>query len=552
MQDQDRVGQQLGSYRLKQLLGKGGFAKVYLGEHIHTQWSMAIKVLNDITNPGDQQSFLGEAKVIRKLKHPHIIRVTDFGIIDTSVPYIVMDYAPNGTLQDLHPRHSVVSLPLIKAHVDNVADALQYAHDQAIVHCDVKPANMLIDSTNDILLSDFGIAVTGQASRNPATIKNSAIIQGTIAYIAPERLEHGITLPACDQYALGIIVYEWLAGERPFDGTENQIMLKHLREAPPPLYGVYNHVTQEIEQVVMKALAKDPAQRFASIKEFSLALAQAIQASSSISSKSTQPQQQVPPSTPASAGRSAQPQYQATPASPGGSAQPQQQIPLSNPGLQGNPQPPSFTPGYQGNQAQQQQAAFSNQGTQPPFPAPGQGRGHISFGGNPGHANTTTHVVGSGGPHNTAQQSANQSTLRGQLINEWNTFTRSYGRWFELSGEFAALRKNRPFRDAGLLLNILSAVLLGILHQSPGEAFVALFFSLGLFFLCVRLVNEISSVVCGLLIALYWGYVGAVLGGSFSAVFPRLGSYAPATLLGLGFLSVSAYLHIRYVQHRLA
>ncbi|GAC1654328.1 MAG: hypothetical protein NVS4B12_26440 [Ktedonobacteraceae bacterium] len=526
MQNQDRVGQQLGSYRLQKLLGKGGFAKVYLGEHIQLQAPVAVKVLNDTTlNLADQQSIITEARMIRKLKHPHIIKVTDFGLVDTSVPYIVMDYASNGTLQERHPKHSTVPLSQIETYVNDVASALQYAHDLSIIHCDVKPANMLVDSTNDILLSDFGIAVTGQASSNPALIKNSAIIQGTIAYIAPERLEQGITKPACDQYALGIVVYEWLAGVRPFEGTENQIMYKHVNETPPPLYGVYNNVTQEIEQVVLRALAKDPDQRYPSIKEFattlSTALRSASQAASSISSQKTQPPKSNPNNQ---------------------AAQPQQ------------PQP-NYA-GYQGSQAQQQQANFGNQGTPnwgQPFPGSGQ-QGPVVLGSNPGHANTTTSFIGTPGHGNSVGQSTNRGSnrLSGQFLTQWNTLLQAYGGWFELDGEFARMQKNKAFRDAGMLLNVVSAVLVGVLQQSTFEAFAALFFSLGLFFLCVRLVSSVSSVVCGLLIALYWGYVGTVIGGGFSVWFPKLGLYAPATLLGLLFLSASAYLHIRYVQNRLS
>lgn len=554
MADQDRVGQQLGSYRLKKLLGKGGFAKVYLGEHVHTQWPMAIKVLNDITlNTGDQQSFMDEAKVIRRLKHTHIIRVTDFGIVDTSVPYIVMDYAPNGTLQERHPKHSIVPFPQIERYVNNVAGALYYAHNLSVVHCDVKPANMLVDSTNDILLSDFGIAVTGQASKNPVTIKNSAIIQGTIAYIAPERLEHGITLPSCDQYALGIIVYEWLTGVRPFEGTEQQIMIKHVQELPPPLYGVYNNVTQEIETVVMKALAKDPAQRYPSIEDFSTALSQALRAAT-VSSTNTQPQQrQSPPSNPGLPNTPPQP----TPAAnPGSQSTPplNQNVPPppSNPGYQSTPSQPQQQGygGYQGTQ--QQQANYGTQGaysTAQSF-SPNAQQAQVVAGPNPGQANTTTSFIG--GANTTARQGPSNTTLWGQLLNEWNSLTGSYGGLFELDGEFARMQKNKAFRDAGFLLNTVSAILIGFIQQSPGEAFVALFFSVGLFFLCVRLVNQISSVVCGLLVALYWGYFGAVLGGGFSTLVHALGPYAPATLLGLGFLSASAYLHIRYVQNRLA
>jgi serine/threonine protein kinase len=277
---QDRVGQQLGNYRLLKLLGKGGFAQVYLGKHIHLQSEAVIKVLNETRlTPEDQQGFRTEARTIRGLKHPHIVKVLDFGIekslreADAGAPYLVMEYAPNGTLRDRHPRNSIVALDQIGLYTDQMADALQYAHNQFIVHCDVKPENMLIAGQNDILLSGFGIAITRHTSNNPSVVHK---IQGSIVYVAPERLGRGITEPACDQYALGVIVYEWLTGVRPFEGTRDQVIYQHINTPPPPLYSVYRHITQDIERVVMKALAKDPKQRYSSVKEFARELSHAL------------------------------------------------------------------------------------------------------------------------------------------------------------------------------------------------------------------------------------------------------------------------------------
>src|SRR5579884_4226361 len=149
----DRLGQQLGNYRLTRLLGTGGFAEVYLGEHIYLNTTAAIKLLH--TQLDDQFTadyFLNEARTIAQLVHPNIVRTLDFGIEDGITPFLVMDYAPNGTLRTRHARNSRVALPQVVTYVKDVASALQYAHDRKLVHRDVKPENMLVGRNNEILL----------------------------------------------------------------------------------------------------------------------------------------------------------------------------------------------------------------------------------------------------------------------------------------------------------------------------------------------------------------------------------------------------------------
>ncbi len=134
----DRVGQQLGHYRLLSLIGEGGFAEVYLGEHIHLGTQAAVKVLHARLASDDIAQFRAEARTIARLVHPHIVRVLDFGI-EEHVPYLVMDYAPNGTLRTRHPKGEQVPLASVVSYVKQIADALQYAHDEHLVHRDIKP-----------------------------------------------------------------------------------------------------------------------------------------------------------------------------------------------------------------------------------------------------------------------------------------------------------------------------------------------------------------------------------------------------------------------------
>ncbi len=294
----DRVGQQLGNYRIIRLLGEGGFAEVYLGEHLHLGTQAAIKVLHAQLTSDDMQQFRSEAITIARLEHPNIVRVLDFGIEDKA-PYLVMGYAPNGTLRQYHSRGVPIPLPIVVSYVKQIADALQYAHDQNIIHRDVKPENMLLGRRHEVLLSDFGIALSTLSSRYQSTHE----VVGTVAYMAPEQIQ-GKPRPASDQYALGVVVYEWLTGERPFQGSFTEVAVQHTVANPPPLHQKIPSISRDVELVVLTALAKNPEQRFAYIQAFANALEQAsahVKSSSALSTPQwTQPiiEAQRPPFSP--------------------------------------------------------------------------------------------------------------------------------------------------------------------------------------------------------------------------------------------------------------
>ena len=271
----DRVGQQLGNYRLIQLLGQGNWASVYLGKHIHLNTQAAIKVLHEQLAPHDMADFLNEARIIAHLRHPHIIQVLDFGI-EGMTPFLVMDYAPGGNLRKLHPKGAQLPLDTVVSYVTQVAQALQYAHQEKLIHRDVKPENMLLGRTNEVLLSDFGIAIIVQTSRS----QHPQDAAGSIAYMAPEQIQAHPS-PASDQYALGIVVYEWLSGDRPFHGSLTEIAIKHALTPPPSLCEKVPTIPPAIEHVVLKALAKDPKERFASVRAFASALEEAVKVESS-------------------------------------------------------------------------------------------------------------------------------------------------------------------------------------------------------------------------------------------------------------------------------
>ena len=263
---QNRVGQQFGNYRLLRLLGRGGFAEVYLGEHVHMQSKAAVKVLYGPLATSEAQRFLHEAQTLVRLEHANIVGIKEFDI-KQGIPFLIMHYAPNGTLLQHHPRGQRVPLDTIVPYVQQIASALQYAHDRQIVHRDVKPENMLIDTNGTLLLSDFGIAVLSSSTHS--SVSNGQA--GTYLYMAPEQIT-GKALPASDQYALGITVYEWLCGEAPFVGSAAEITGKHLHVLPPSFREKGLAIEPQIEAVVRYTLEKDPRLRFASVKEFALAL----------------------------------------------------------------------------------------------------------------------------------------------------------------------------------------------------------------------------------------------------------------------------------------
>jgi len=267
----DRVGQQFGDYRLTRFLGRVSFGDVYLGEHVHDNTLAAIKVLQARLTPEDLKEFINEVSTTFRLQHPNIVRLLDFGIGADYTPFLAMDYAPNGTLRQRNPKGTRLPLDTIVTYIKHIAVALQYAHDKRRVHRDVKPDNILLGPNNEVLLSDFGIAPVAHGTQSLNTQKEA----GSVPYMAPEQLQ-GKPRPASDQYALGIIVYEWLCGERPFNGAYWEIVSQHL-STPPPSFNKDLKISPEVEQVVMMAMAKDPHQRFASIQAFANALEQARQ-----------------------------------------------------------------------------------------------------------------------------------------------------------------------------------------------------------------------------------------------------------------------------------
>jgi len=283
----ERIGEHLGNYRLVRLLGSGRFAEVYLAEQVYLNTLAAIKVLHAHLTPETTGNFLREARQLSQLEHPHILRVLDFGLAQER-PYLVMEYAPGGTLRQRHPRGSKVALQAILSYVTQVAAALQYAHDQGVVHGDLKPENLLLGKNEQVLLSDFGLALLVPAP-NALHVPE---MYGTLIYMAPEHLR-GVPSLQSDQYALAVIMYEWLSGQPPFQGAVAEVVSQHLFATPTLLREQDAQVPLAVERVVLKALSKDPKLRFVDVLSLATALREASQPETS-----ADPFQAHNPSTP--------------------------------------------------------------------------------------------------------------------------------------------------------------------------------------------------------------------------------------------------------------
>jgi len=270
-------GQMLGLYRIISQIGRGGMATVYKAYQASIDRYVAIKVLPSQLAESKEFAtrFHQEARIIASLEHPHILPVFDYGESD-GVSYFVMRYMDAGTLKEKMIEGRPLPLSDIDRLFTQLAEALSYAHSRGIVHRDLKPANVLIDSHGNVFLTDFGIAKLLE-SASPRLTQTDAIM-GTPAYISPEQAQGHPVDQRSDIYSLGIILYEMVTGSVPFTAeTPLAVLFKHISDPLPPPSLVKPDIPPVIEQVLLKALAKDPRDRFATAAEFVAAWERALQ-----------------------------------------------------------------------------------------------------------------------------------------------------------------------------------------------------------------------------------------------------------------------------------
>jgi Tol biopolymer transport system component len=272
---QDLTGQTLGPYRIVEQLGRGGMAAVFKAFQPSLERYVAIKVLPPYYahEPGFAERFTREARAVARLEHPHILPVYDFGQ-EGDYTYIVMKYVPAGTLKDL-----IADGPLAPGRaadvISQIAEALDDAHRQGIIHRDVKPSNVLMDRGQWALLMDFGLARIVEGSKQ---LTASGVGVGTPAYMAPEQGRGVKVGPQADVYSLGIVLFEMLTGQVPFDAeTPMAVVIKHITDPLPLPRAINPRIPEAVERVILKALAKEPDHRYATAGEMAAALQRALE-----------------------------------------------------------------------------------------------------------------------------------------------------------------------------------------------------------------------------------------------------------------------------------
>ena len=263
------VGQKLGKYEITALLGQGGMATVYKGYQRDVDRSVAIKVLPP--HPGQNSQFIErfrlEARTIGRLQHPHILPLYDYGS-ENDVLYLVMAYADGGSVSN-RIRRGPMSLSEIQRIFQQVAEALDYAHRQNVIHRDIKPDNILLDREGHVLLSDFGIVKIIEESEKTLSLTATGGLVGTPSYMSPEQAQGLPVNERTDIYSLGIVIYEMLTGKQPFSAeTPMQVVLKHITAPVPSLHEFNGNLPPELDGVLQRALEKEPAQRYASAQSF--------------------------------------------------------------------------------------------------------------------------------------------------------------------------------------------------------------------------------------------------------------------------------------------
>ena len=251
-------------YTIMESIGTGGMAYVYRAYDEILDRSVAVKMLRDdvVVHNDDFRDFIArfrmEAQSVAKLSHPNIVTMYDVGH-DGDIDYIVMEYVDGETLKKKIDRDGALSEKEALRIAREIAEALEHAHENRLVHCDIKPHNILITNTGRVKVTDFGIA---QAATSTAKHTNVGFIMGSAPYLSPEQARGQMADARSDLYSLGIVLYEMLTGHTPFSGQDPVIVaMKQIQEIPTPPSSWQTNISPLAEAVVMKALEKSPSNR---------------------------------------------------------------------------------------------------------------------------------------------------------------------------------------------------------------------------------------------------------------------------------------------------
>jgi serine/threonine protein kinase len=263
----EMTGQQIGVYELQDVIGRGGMAEVY--QAVGNDTIVAIKVMHQhyLYDEENLRRFQREGEFGLGMNHDHIVAVYEVGEVD-NVPYLVMEFVDGEDLRSVIRRTDDYTVNDVVLWMTDICGALDMAHEQGYVHRDIKPSNIMIRPSGDAVLMDFGIAKFKYATTH---ITGASV--GTIDYMAPEQIQNTKNIDhRADIYSLGIVVFELLTGLLPFEGSIPQVMYAHINQSPPDPRDLNATVPQHMAQAVMKALAKNPEDRFQSAGEFAKAL----------------------------------------------------------------------------------------------------------------------------------------------------------------------------------------------------------------------------------------------------------------------------------------
>jgi len=261
-----KIPERIGKYRVTRRLGRGGMGEVYLAQDPFIDRLVAIKTT--LTSPPKdpqgleqfQQRFFNEAQAVGKLMHPHIVSVHD-ATVETDRCYLVMEYVDGTTLKEHCLEKNLLSLEKVVKIIFQCAKALDYAHQNGVIHRDIKPGNIMISTKGEAKISDFGIATVKGASG----LSRSGGLTGSVYYMSPEQLRNVPLTPQTDLFSLGVVMYEILTGTKPFQGdTDISTVYKITNEDPEPLQNHKRDVPESLERIVVRALEKDLERRYQS------------------------------------------------------------------------------------------------------------------------------------------------------------------------------------------------------------------------------------------------------------------------------------------------
>ncbi|MBN1872666.1 MAG: protein kinase [Anaerolineae bacterium] len=261
-------------YHLVELVGAGGMATVYRAYDQLLERYVAVKFLREpyASNPAFRQRFLEEARAAARLDHPHIVRLYDVGEDEQHRPYIIMEMVEGEDLKAVIRRSGPLSVPRALELARQICAGVGHAHRASLIHCDLKPQNILVTPEGEIKVADFGIARAFQGDIDTSKPEEK-VIWGSPHYISPEQATGRTPTPASDVYSIGVIMYEMLSGVPPFhDPDPTTLVMKHLREEPAPLTSLNPRIPPMLEWLVRKVLSKEPANRYRNADQLGIAI----------------------------------------------------------------------------------------------------------------------------------------------------------------------------------------------------------------------------------------------------------------------------------------